>query len=388
MEDVRQATLQDYREMVRLGNLCFTNPYDQYGVIEQRWCHVWGGHIDGSSEAYVENFFIIRRKKRLIGMIAVIPMNLQWHGSQIPAGGITAVATHPDYRSSGVMSTLMSFADEKMRVESYIISILGGDRRRYGHFGWEPVGLRGEMGYDIKYLRGIPEPSVSPIQVFPENDSHLDRLTQMNTLAEVKLSRTKDQLRVLLMRPRVEFWACMRRGRISSYIATMDNRIWEYQGVTEEIPGLIRYFGISHGYKEVNVATPSVFGVHEEELYKWAGSFKLLPMVFLKILRFRELVDKILPGIQQRATQTGIPDFSVTLVLQETKEQVTVVCRSHRISIEDESVDNRIVLPRRSMSRLLFGPRPEGLFLSSQQHNQPLLKLLPLSLSFSWIDMV
>jgi hypothetical protein len=138
----------------------------------------------------------------------------------------------------------------------------------------------------------------------------------------------------------------------------------------------------------VNVATPSVFGIHEEELYRWAGSFKLIPMVFLKILRFRELVDKILPGIQERAAQTRIPDFSVTLVLQETKEQVTVVCRNEQISVMDEYTDNRIVLPRQSMSRLLFGPRPEGLFLNSQMHNQPLLELLPLSLSFSWIDMV
>jgi hypothetical protein len=180
----------------------------------------------------------------------------------------------------------------------------------------------------------------------------------------------------------------MTRERISSYIATIDNRVWEYQGVTEEIPGLVRYFGMSHGYKEVNVATPSVFGVHEEELYKWAGSFKLMPMVFLKILRFKELIEKILPGIQERATQTRVPDFTVTLVLQETEEQVTVVCRSHRISIVDEYADNRIVLPRRSMSRLLFGPRPEGLFSNSRMYSQPLLQLLPLSLSFSWIDMV
>jgi hypothetical protein len=111
-------------------------------------------------------------------------------------------------------------------------------------------------------------------------------------------------------------------------------------------------------------------------------------MVFLKILRFKELMKKILPGIQQRAIQAKAPDLAVTLVVPETKEQVTVVCRNRQVSVSDESSDNTMVLPRRSMSRLLFGPRPEGLFLNARTTNQSFLRLLPLSLSFSWIDMV
>lgn len=388
MEVVRQATLQDYKEMVRLGNLCFTNPYDQYGVIEQRWCHAWGGHLEGSSENYIRNFFVIKRSKRIIGMIAVIPMVLEWHGSLIPTGGITAVATHPDYRNSGVMSSLMSFAEEKMLGEPYVVSVLGGDRSRYGHFGWEQVGLRGEMRYNTTYLLAIPDSSVSPIQIYPENNSCLDQLMQMNANAEIKLTRTKDQLKVILMRPRVEFWAYRKGDGLSSYIAAFDNRVWEYQGVTTEIPGLIKYFGLSHGYKEVSVATPSVFNAPEEELYKWAASFELKPMVFLKILRFKELVEKLLPGIRERALKKRISDFEATLVLQETKEQVTIVNSNDQLSLVDKRSYNRLMLPRRSMSRLLFGPRPEGLLLDSPMDNQPLLELLPLSLFFSWIDMV
>lgn len=388
METVRQATTQDYGEMIRLGNLCFTRPYDQYGVIEQRWCHAWGGHLKDSSENYIKNFFVIERRRKIIGMIAVIPMVLEWHGSTIPAGGITAVATHPDYRNRGVMSTLMSFAVEKMRAEPYVISLLGGDRSRYAHFGWEPVGLRGEMRYDAGYLSAIPDSPVSPIQIYPEDDPYLDRLIQMNESARAKLARTKDQLEVILRRPRVEFWAYKKGNDLSSYIAAFDNRVWEYQGVAAEIPGLVKYFGLSHGYEEVSVATPSVFSTREEELYRWTGSFSLIPMVFLKILRFKELVKKLLPGIQERVKQKRIADFKITLVIEETQETVTVVIGNDQLSLSSEHSDDRLVLPERSMSRLLFGPRPEGLFLDSRMDIQPLLELLPLNFSFSWIDMV
>jgi N-acetylglutamate synthase-like GNAT family acetyltransferase len=388
METVRQATKQDYREMIRLGNLCFTRPYDQYGIIEQRWCHAWGGHLKDPSENYIKNFFVIERRRKIIGMIAVIPMVLEWHGSKIPAGGITAVATHPDYRNRGVMSTLMSFADEKMRAEPYMISLLGGDRGRYAHFGWEQVGLRGEMRYSAGYLRAIPDSSVSPIQIYPEDDLYLDNLIQLTASARVKLARSKNQLEVILRRPRVEFWAYKKGSGLSSYIAAFDNRVWEYQGVAAEITALIKYFGLSHGYEEVHVATPSVFNTNEEELYRWTGSFALMPMVFLKILRFKELVKKLLPGIREKAKQKRIAEFKITLVIEETQKAVTLVIGSDQISVSDEQSNNRLVLPGRSMSRLLFGPRSEGILLDSRIDNQPLMELLPLNFSFSWIDMV
>ena len=323
MEAVRQATLKDYEEMVRLGNLCFTNPYNQYGVIEQRWCHAWGGHQKGSSEDYIKNFSLIERDQRIVGMIALIPMSLEWKSSPIPTGGITAVATHPDYRNTGVMSTLMSFAEKKMHREPYVISVLGGDRRRYGHFGWEQVGLRGEMLYGERYLHGLPDSEQLPIQIYPEHDSYIERVVRMNARAEMKFARTTDQLKVLLMRPRVEFWAYRRGDNLSSYIAASDNLVWEYQGVPAEIPSLIRYFGISHGYREVRVATPSVFNAHEEQLYKWAASFELKPMVFLKILRFKDLIDKLVPGILERARMKKISNFKITLVLQETAQAIS-----------------------------------------------------------------
>jgi hypothetical protein len=210
------------------------------------------------------------------------------------------------------------------------------------------------MCYTSGYLQAIPASSLSPIQIYPEDDPCLERLTQMRANEEVTLARTKDQLKVMLMRPRVEFWAYGNGEDISSYIAAFDNRVWEYQGVTAEIPGLIRYFGLSHGYEAVNVVTPSVFGAHEEQLYKWATSFELKPMVFLKILRFRQLVEKLLPGMLERATKKRISDLEVTLVLQETNEQVNLTISDGRVLLTDEPSGNISTAARIAASASFF----------------------------------
>ena len=148
--------------MVTTGNLCFG--LDR-GVLEKRWCHVWGGHLQQPSADYMQNFFLYRRDGCIWGMLAVVPMVLEWDDEKIDTGGISAAATHPQYRKKGVMSELLTHADSMMQTRGDIISVLGGDRQRYGHFGWEHIGVRPVLVFGKKYLDSNPQAQLDPVRI-------------------------------------------------------------------------------------------------------------------------------------------------------------------------------------------------------------------------------
>ena len=72
--------------------------------------------------------------------IGIYSLACKVDGALLKIGGIGAVSTHEKYRGKGHMNDLLLKASELLKERKFDISWLGGDRKRYGNFGWENGG--------------------------------------------------------------------------------------------------------------------------------------------------------------------------------------------------------------------------------------------------------
>ena len=74
---------------------------------------------------------------RIVGAVLSYPLTFRADGKVFTARGIGSVSTHPRHRGEGFMKDLMKAAIDDMIKDDIDISVLGGRRHRYAHFGFE-----------------------------------------------------------------------------------------------------------------------------------------------------------------------------------------------------------------------------------------------------------
>ena len=82
----------------------------------------------------------VREDGRIRAVVGLFPMDWQVGDVMLKVGGIGGVSTHLSVRGKGYMKVLMNHCVEKMQVQGYHLSWLGGQRQRYGYFGYEKCG--------------------------------------------------------------------------------------------------------------------------------------------------------------------------------------------------------------------------------------------------------
>lgn len=106
--------------------------------------------------------YVVEADGRIVSHVGLYPIETVTAGVRLRIGGIGAVSTAPNARGKGYMSQLLPHVIGEMRRLEYPISWLGGDRQRYGAFGWEMAGLL----YQLKFsARSLERTQVQPATV-------------------------------------------------------------------------------------------------------------------------------------------------------------------------------------------------------------------------------
>lgn len=111
---------------------------------------------------------------KLASQIAVYPMRVNVHGAIYDMGGVTGVATYPEYTKMGLMHALVSRALQEMRERGQSISLLYPySIPFYRKMGWEIISDK--MSYIVKDSQ-LPRYVDVPGMVERVNDRHPDYL--------------------------------------------------------------------------------------------------------------------------------------------------------------------------------------------------------------------
>ncbi len=162
---VRQITADQRDEAIALANesFGFGPAHDNDRSFGTGWPYLWhDGRIDNTWACFVDG--------NMAGIVGVYPMPVTMAGVSFRSACVGTVSTLPAYRGRGVMSAILSRVTAVMDTE-YDFTWLGGDRERYGRYGWAFGG--GKLCYrtNAKYL---PDPSaessVRPIDMDRDGD--------------------------------------------------------------------------------------------------------------------------------------------------------------------------------------------------------------------------
>ena len=82
----------------------------------------------------------LREDGRIRAIVGLFPIDWQVGDRLLKVGGIGGVSTDRGARGRGFMGILMRHCVERMKAEGFHLSWLGGQRQRYGYFGYEKCG--------------------------------------------------------------------------------------------------------------------------------------------------------------------------------------------------------------------------------------------------------
>jgi len=81
--------------------------------------------------------YVIRKNGKIAACVGLFPMRILICERTVTIAGIGGVSTLQDFRRQGLMRTLMQHVQKEIIDQGYPFSWLGGDRRRYMHWGYE-----------------------------------------------------------------------------------------------------------------------------------------------------------------------------------------------------------------------------------------------------------
>lgn len=81
--------------------------------------------------------YVAVREERILAAVTLLPLTLMpGPGITLKAGFVGGVAVHPYFRGEGHMRKLMELLLQDARANAYDLLVLGGQRQRYGYFGF------------------------------------------------------------------------------------------------------------------------------------------------------------------------------------------------------------------------------------------------------------
>jgi predicted N-acetyltransferase YhbS len=138
--DPRPARLDEFAEAMAFTDRVFRPGQRGRRIVQSQYPHAYR-----QTSSFARRLLLLRDVEadgQLVGCMGIHPMELRLGAATVSAAGIGIVGADPRRRGEGIMSLLLVAALRRMQTAGHAISILGGDRQRYGWFGWENGGVR------------------------------------------------------------------------------------------------------------------------------------------------------------------------------------------------------------------------------------------------------
>ena len=333
--------------------------------------------------------FALRERGRIRAIVGLFPLVCRWGGATLRVAGIGGVSCHPRTRGRGYMQQLMAHCVQAAPAAGFHLSWPGGQRQRYGYFGYEKCGVYYQLTLSQTNVRHALGPADFGIDFRPlgrEDRTHLQGAIGLHDAQPFRAMRDPHRFYDLLLswghRPYV---AHARDGRMIGYLIAHADRTC----VTE-------LCAVHEGEPELDVAAAWVqrYGDTRFELPPWS---RLLP----KLARLCEGASAASSGNWQifdwATTLDALLKARAALVPLMDGAVVVEIAGCGRVALEVRDMAAQCVrteatpalqLDPLAAMRLLCGPLPPSLVVPLPAAAAPLEQWCPLPLFLSRQDAV
>lgn len=287
--------------------------------------------------------YVVTENGKLKAAIGAFDSDLSVDGEILKSRGIGNVAVHPYSRSKGYMKDCMRLALRDMIEDGVDFSILGGQRQRYQHFGFEHAGQQISVGVDRGNLRrAFENVPLTPLEFRDVNADDADLLDRIHALHAAKPVHT--------VRPRASFYdiACSWRSSLTAILRDGDFRGYFIGGLgeltladPEDTVDVVRNYVVQRG--DVHLSFP----VWETDLLaritRFGGGISFDHCEMFNILNYPHVIAALL---RFKAKREELGDGELSLFIRGFAGDVSVriAVKNNEVSVEEGASDCALVL--------------------------------------------
>ena len=301
----------------------------------------------------------------LAGGLVMVPRTMRFGAAEIRYGGIGHVHCFPRFRKAGVFSALLRRAIEDMEAGKIPVSLLGGDRQRYGHYGWEHAGYGRTLSLEPGQMRfdcDAEVPAVTDFREYMGDDEDARRIwAARQSACACPVYTDFGEFKRIFARPNRVVYINERPqdgGFSYAVVANGPRQILEYGGTPAGVERIIRFFVRVGGW---NVTLPPVecHGPVEAMLDHYAQNMGVNNGNQMRVNNMALTLQAYLPWLETRLK--GIS--ARRSILLEDGEWVSVESHSDGVAVNGgqgggEALQDKpdLRLTRREAAVLFFGP--------------------------------
>jgi hypothetical protein len=279
------------------------------------------------------------------------------------------------------MTRLLRYSIPFMEREGYAFSDLGGDRLRYGRFGWELTGRAWRYTISPRTLGALDEPEGFEVSVYGGTRREVKATLRLQETQRLGVKRDDHLHRMLLGRMGKVVFVARRKGEIDSYAVT-DRRekmcgISELGGSPDGVHSIIRHVTKSLGLDSVIVSLPWTHPL-DERIRSLSSGWGLSCWRMVKIIDLCATLGGFTEQLHSRFLQASLEPRKIALRIEGNEKGVELDLSHEGVSAREvDAAGGAITLPEREMVRLLFGPSSPRIIASLPSRARFLGELLP-----------
>jgi predicted acetyltransferase len=372
----QRASLDDFDSIIELANMCFTGDRDRGGMLA-RWPHCYIREPD-----FMKNCLIMKDSSRVVSLVEYVDQTLLVDGEEVKTAGITAVCTRPTHRERGFMTGLLKRCVSLMEEEGYAFSDLGGDRLRYGRYGWENAGRAWRFDITQRSFNAVDAPSSIQVVPYQASDEEIESVMAIHEREPIRLKRSQFLYRILLGRLGKQVWLAKGKEGTTAYVITepaeRHQTIVEFGGRTEGIHGIFAHFMENSDTQSIHIRSPWSHPLNSL-LFRISSWWNLGTIRMIKIVDLQATLRGFARQLGSRYNELNMEGGrSVVLEISDTDQQVEVAFSPEGVTVRETATSaNAISLSDREMVRFIFGPGSPGSVIDLPLNARFLDVLLP-----------
>lgn len=374
--EYRIATPADREQVIDFANYVFSQahrPHDFKTLIPKEY----SDRVPGTATHYIA----VREDGVIRAMTANLPVSLRFGNQILKTGMIGTVSVHPYARGEGHMKMLMKMLLDDAKERDFDLLVLGGQRQRYGYFGFEG-GCAG-AAYEISEtnvrhaLKNVDDSEITFETLEAENAEGVDYAWKLANARKMGGVRPRDTFLEIM-----HTWhspmrlICANKKPIGYVMGGLDGNISELELENEgDLFRVLKAFFRLDGMHSFAICASPCEVERAKLLGSIAESVQIVPQERIRVLNWLRVLNATL---QLKSEYAELQDGALVLKIGENTYRLHVQNGKPDVQITDEAPD-RVYTELQAIQKL-FGVE-SALFRENKDYNW-----LPLPMFFSGAD--
>lgn len=352
MTEYRRALPQEESDLLDFINMVFSQascPHDFARLLPKVYAHA------GFSKYHM----VAVEEGKIRATVAVLPMELKVdERCSLKVGYVGSVSVHPCSRGAGHMKALMKRVISESEAQGYDLLALGGQRQRYGYFGFENGGthLTFSIGAaNIRHtMKSVNAENVRIRLITDKDDAAIPAIEDISSCQAMCCVRAHDRFFDIMHSWQGQLYALedMRvQGTVMGYLYAQGDHIWE-MALNDEcrVREVIKSFMASRDHMRITVL--AFHRVRANFIKSFAEGFEIGDNEMFRIFNWRHALEGLLgfkAGVQPLCDGKFV--FEV-----ESAGRYAVTVRDHEVMVMDTQETPDMCFTKQRAVEFFFSP--------------------------------